>query len=999
MSLIKLSSFLFFFCLALTSYSQCVNSVEMLNEQFDAGPINGAVTANIYGTGSYGGGGFGMNGTNFGWFNVRNGFSDVDLYDRQIDGFCIDSAATVTFWTRESFGSTDVSYSIIDDNGVVLATTNMILTTTYQFVTLNFTVSTYGLRFVIHCNNTGGSGKDVIVEDLIISQCCSCSADAGPDIILCPDVLNFSVGADPVSMTGTNYSWDNLGTNGTIDLNVGNFDNGQSTINNPGVNTTYTVSVDFGGWCNETDAMELIIDEPPTASNPIDLNFECNADVPLPNVDDVFDELDDISVPMVIFISDATNGLSCPEIITRTYSVTDECNNETLVNQTITVNDITPPTATNPPTIILNPGDLIPPVNILDVNDEIDNCTITPVVQHISDVSDGIACPETITRTYSVTDDCNNQTIVEQLIVIPGENINPSGSAPDDFLIECIGDLPLADPNLIIDEADNNGIPIVTFIEDVSSNTSCPEIITRTYRITDLCNNFIDIEQLITIQDVTPPTAGPLPNINIECLTDIPANDITVITDETDNCSTPTVAFIGDVSDNNTCPETITRTYRITDDCGNIFDVDQVIIVNDMTAPIASNQFTSVSCSNDVPDVNINIIDDVTDNCTMNPLVEFISESSDGNFCNGEIITRIYSITDECGNTNNVTHTITIEATMALIDAGLDINVCNDDPLTLNANCNIPNAVISWDQNVIDNIPFTPISGLYTVTADVCSGQCVATDDLNIVINPSPNISFSADVVNGCEPLLVTFNSSTTEVGNSCIWDFGNGVSTTGCNQIETTFTSGIFNITLTVTSSDGCVSTETYTDYISVSELPIASYSYLPNPIDIENTEVNFTNLSTGGTSFEWDFGDQTSISNVENPIHIFPEITGDYLTTLWVFGDNLECKDSATILIHIDDVLIYYIPNTFTPDGDLFNESFHPIFTSGFDVNNYHLIIFNRWGEILFESYDSSIGWDGTYANGTLVNGGVYIWQVEFGNINSDERHLDRGHITVLK
>ena len=62
-------------------------------------------------------------------------------------------------------------------------------------------------------------------------------------------------------------------------------------------------------------------------------------------------------------------------------------------------------------------------------------------------------------------------------------------------------------------------------------------------------------------------------------------------------------------------------------------------------------------------------------------------------------------------------------------------------------------------------------------------------------------------------------------------------------------------------------------------------------------------------------------------------------------MFEDNLESKDSITILIHIDDVFIYYISNTFTPEGDLFNESFQPIFKSGFDVNKHDLIILNRW------------------------------------------------------
>ena len=85
-------------------------------------------------------------------------------------------------------------------------------------------------------------------------------------------------------------------------------------------------------------------------------------------------------------------------------------------------------------------------------------------------------------------------------------------------------------------------------------------------------------------------------------------------------------------------------------------------------------------------------------------------------------------------------------------------------------------------------------------------------------------------------------------------------------------------------------------------------------------------------------------------------------------------------------------------TPDGDSYNEIFKPIFRSGFDPYDYHLIIFNRWGEIMFESYDANFGWNGFYA-GHLVNDGVYIWSVEFGVLLNDARESHTGHITIIK
>ena len=97
--------------------------------------------------------------------------------------------------------------------------------------------------------------------------------------------------------------------------------------------------------------------------------------------------------------------------------------------------------------------------------------------------------------------------------------------------------------------------------------------------------------------------------------------------------------------------------------------------------------------------------------------------------------------------------------------------------------------------------------------------------------------------------------------------------------------------------------------------------------------------------------------------------------------------------------DVIIYYIPNTFTPDGDSFNEEFKPQFTAGLDIYDYHMMIFNRWGELVFESYDANFGWDGSFGGMGLVEDGVYIYKIEFGDTMSDKRHYVDGHITVLK
>ena len=93
-----------------------------------------------------------------------------------------------------------------------------------------------------------------------------------------------------------------------------------------------------------------------------------------------------------------------------------------------------------------------------------------------------------------------------------------------------------------------------------------------------------------------------------------------------------------------------------------------------------------------------------------------------------------------------------------------------------------------------------------------------------------------------------------------------------------------------------------------------------------------------------------------------------------------------------------IFYIPNSFTPDGDEHNNMWKPIITSGFDVYNYTLTLYNRWGEVIFVSHNVNEGWDGTY-NGVIVMSGIYTWCIELKSLNTDNRQVFKGSVNVLK
>ncbi|MDH4474182.1 MAG: gliding motility-associated C-terminal domain-containing protein [Fluviicola sp.] len=349
------------------------------------------------------------------------------------------------------------------------------------------------------------------------------------------------------------------------------------------------------------------------------------------------------------------------------------------------------------------------------------------------------------------------------------------------------------------------------------------------------------------------------------------------------------------------------------------------------------------------------------------------------------------------GSNCTVSDTINVVLGSLIIDAGPDQTICDGQTATLNVI--VPNASnITWSNGVSNNIAFTPATTTtYTVTATEANG-CSGTDQVTVAVIPPFTISVSPSITEGCAPLSITFTNTTSNSSN-CDWLFSDGTSISGCgNQIVTFENSGCYDLTLTVTSNDGCQGIANFQSIVCLSEPPVASFTLSPTILNAENTTTTFSNNSVGGASYEWIFGDGSDNSALFAPQHSYPSnIPGSFLITLVTSAVN-GCKDTANQLVYMEDNLIYYVPNAFTPDGDEFNQIFLPIFTSGFDPYDFNFQVFNRWGEIIFESNNHEIGWDGTY-HGKLVQEGVYAWQIEFKTSKNDERKTINGHLNLLK
>ena len=327
--------------------------------------------------------------------------------------------------------------------------------------------------------------------------------------------------------------------------------------------------------------------------------------------------------------------------------------------------------------------------------------------------------------------------------------------------------------------------------------------------------------------------------------------------------------------------------------------------------------------------------------------------------------------------------------------AGNDLVICEGETAILSAS---GASSYVWDNDISNNIPFTVSeTTTYTVTGTSIYG-CENTDEVVVTAAPNPAASFTGIDLNGCSPVTPTLTNTSSGDLVNCQWSFSNGQTLSGCGDVTSLFTiAGCYDVSLTVTTSDGCSNTTTAVNYICVELHPEANFSAEPSNLSSIDPTTHLINSTTGASSYYWSFGDESNSSSDFSPSHTYPETPGQYTVTLIAYSDN-GCTDTAYVTIKITEELIFYVPNAFTPDNNGTNEEFKPIFHSGFDPFNYNLTIFNRWGEVLFESNNVEYGWHGDYG-GQEVTNDVYIWKITFKRNGIDKREQHIGHVTLIR
>ncbi|MEQ8705395.1 MAG: T9SS type A sorting domain-containing protein, partial [Phaeodactylibacter sp.] len=409
-----------------------------------------------------------------------------------------------------------------------------------------------------------------------------------------------------------------------------------------------------------------------------------------------------------------SEGDDCSKQLRVRYKLEDGCGNQRFFTQEFTVTDNTKPDfnkggfseeftlatedgadcPANASVDGLETGDVLTPgvavpftvagVSFTTPTDMVsDNCVaqsdllLTVDVVNEDVMSEGDDCSKQLRVRYKLEDGCGNQRFFTQEFSVT-DNTKPDFTVPADITIftdaDCEFDASVAETGDATDITDNcaSGLE-ATFSDEVAAgNCEGEQIITRTWSVDDGCGNVTTKVQTITVEDNTDPEFTVPANTTIftdaNCGFNADPSETGDVEDESDNCTTDLEATYTDEAEAGDCAgkQVITRTWSLTDDCGNTTTQVQIITVEDntdptFTVPDNTTIFTDADCEYDADPSITGTVDDESDNCSADLTAKYADVIAAGS-CPGEvIITRTWTLTDECGNTTEKEQTITVE--------------------------------------------------------------------------------------------------------------------------------------------------------------------------------------------------------------------------------------------------------------------------------------------------------------------------------------------------
>ncbi len=300
---------------------------------------------------------------------------------------------------------------------------------------------------------------------------------------------------------------------------------------------------------------------------------------------------------------------------------------------------------------------------------------------------------------------------------------------------------------------------------------------------------------------------------------------------------------------------------------------------------------------------------------------------------------------------------------------------------------------LDWNRVRVSFAPFgtqQPFVSL-KVSEDGCIG-----DPFSQPFGASPNFTMTTDKRQACDSDIVSF---TGKLNIQDIldfeWDFGDGSTSTEQFPVHAYNDPGFYDVSLRISNPvTGCQSGFLMEEMVKIYQTPLARFT-VDYPVAIlGQANLTFDNLTEAGESYIWDFGEGGSSSEM-NPRYTYDQV-GQF-PVLLTAKSGMGCIDTMQLIV---DILPFnlFAPNAFRPDSPIAeNQTFIP-FTLGVDPDFFHLQIYNRWGEMIFESKSIQHPWDGKTRNGQHAPMGNYIWKADYTDVQGFF-HSRKGQVVLVR
>ncbi len=770
------------------------------------------------------------------------------------------------------------------------------------------------------CGNSSTASQTINVQDI--------TAPA----IICPSSI--SVQTDPGLNTATV----------TLGQPVVSDDCGAVSFTNDFNNTTnasgiYPLGLTVVTWtatdaCGNTASCQMTVTvndtEGPAMNCPPAISVNCIEEVPAAYISlaefttagGTATDNNGINASSFQLVSQVSDNQSCPETITRIYSIADTDGNSSTCAQLIIVNDIIAPVIDPLPAATTID---CPAVPVFANATATDNC-VAAFTLTSNDVTTPGTCAGSysVTRTWTATDACGNSSTASQTINVQ-DITAPAITCPPSIAVQ-------TDPGLntatvtIGQPVVSDDCGAVSFTNDFNNTTNASGIYPLgltvvAWTATDACGNTASCQMTVTVNDAEGPAMNCPPAISVNCIEEVPAayaslaEFTTAGGSATDNNGINASSFqlVSQVSDNQSCPETITRIYSIADTDGNSSTCAQLIIVNDIIAPVIDPlpATTTIDC----PSTPVFANATATDNCVAAFTLTSNDVTTPGTCAGSFSVTRTWTATDACGNSSTTSQTINVQDITAPVIDALPATSTIDCPVTPEFAVATATDACGSDFALTFNDVTTSgaCTGSYSITrtwtaTDACGNSSTALQTINVQDITAPVIG--ALPATGTIDCPATPEFAVATATDACGSDFAltfNDVNTSGT-------CTGSYSITRTWTATDACGNSSTASQTINVQDITAPVIDALPatSTIDCPATPEFAVATATDacGSDFALTFNDVTTPGTC----------TGSYnITRTWTATDACGNSSTASQTINVQDItapVIDALPATSTID-----------------------------------------------------------------------------------